>query len=147
MEVLAEELPWHEDRSWSTSTHIWSEHGVPVVDLHDLSVRLGLEVVDSVERLGADLPSGGLVLITGRGRHTAGLSPLRREVEQALRELAARQGVQIRPQGPGRFQVTLDPSKMPAGAYGTPPAIFWLFLAAVTAAVAAIALDALGLLP
>ncbi len=64
-------------------------------------------------------------LVTGRGRHSAGLSPLRDAVTSAVRE----RGWVNRPSGPGALVVRVD------GTVSAPlPVTFWFVAAAFTGA-------------
>lgn len=94
------------------------------MDLHDLSVKLALEVVELL--LDRPPEQGGVVLITGRGNHTAGRSKLRDAVQGRL-ERAAEQGVRFAPRGPGRFEVVFDPDSVRKARPGL-GLLFWLFV-------------------
>ncbi len=106
------------------------EGETPVVDLHDLSLRLGVAVVDTLEVLGPELQCGEIRLITGRGRHTGGVSRLRDAVFGALRDVAGRKGWEVRQDGPGRLHLVLDPELV--AARRTSPLV-WLLVAVLTA--------------
>ncbi len=123
----ARSLPWGKERPWHPDTHMWEEAGLTTIDLHDLSVRLGLEVVDALEELGAELPSGAVMLITGRGKHTMGRSTLRDAVADALIDAAQRHGWRVFPRGPARFVLITDEARAPASATGKPGLLMVLF--------------------
>jgi len=109
LEAPASKLPWAGDRPWRTETHTWEEAGLAVVDLHDLSVRLALRVVEALD----DDELLAVCLITGRGKHVGGHSRLRRSVTEALRELAERRGWATWSRGPGRLMVAVDAAQVP----------------------------------
>jgi hypothetical protein len=111
-------------------------NGLPCVDLHGLSVRLGLQVVQTVSA-GA-LQTGGAVLITGRGNHTGGRSKLR---EAVLAHLDEHQ-IPFRPLGPGRVELILDAERVRAARPGM-GLLFWLFVLLLLAGVVAAVLNRL----
>lgn len=132
----AADLPWAQERPWRADTHLGTADGLPAVDLHDLSVRLALDTVARV--LGGDLQTGGVVWITGRGRRSGGVSPLRRAV---LGLLEAREGVVVRPRGPARIEVIVDPDRARRARPGL-GVLFWLVVALAVLGLIAAALDA-----
>jgi len=108
-----------------------------VIDLHDLSVKLGLAVVEVIAEQGRGLPAGAVTLIPGRGKHTPGKSTLRDAVRHALMELARDEGYALFPRGPGRFVIITDPDRAPASATGRPGPLFWAVVALVVAGIIA----------
>lgn len=133
IEDRAAGLPWAAERPWRRATHLGWDGGLPAVDLHDLSVRLALEVVRQL--LEHPPPQGGWVVITGRGRHTGGRSRLRDAVEARLAEEAAAGALRFYPQGPGRFTVVYDEEAVRAARPGM-GLLFWLFVALLLAGLA-----------
>jgi hypothetical protein len=133
IEDRATGLPWAKQRPWTVATHVWDEAGLPVADLHDLSVKLGLAVVETVAELGSDLPAGAVTLIPGRGKHTPGKATLRDAVRGALMELARANDYVLFPRGPGRFVLITDAERAPAAATGRPGPLFWAVVALVVA--------------
>ena len=65
VEVASRRLPWAKQSPWKLTTHVWNENDVPTIDLHDLSVRLGRQVIESLDTI--ELDAGALRLITVRG--------------------------------------------------------------------------------
>jgi hypothetical protein len=126
VEERARTLDWAAERPWTRRTHLGASDGLPLIDLHDLSVRLALDAVNAA--LALDLGTGGLVLVTGRGRHGGGRSPLRDAVQQAL----SARGLQVAPRGPGRLEVVVSPDR----AKGARPGLGLLFWLVVALAVA-----------
>jgi len=131
--IAAEHLPWAGERAWTPRTHLGATRGLPVIDLHDLSVRLALDTLESAIEL--DLSTGGLVLITGRGNHTGGRSKLRDAVMHALRERAESGQLVFHPLGPGRVEVVLDSERRSRARPGM-GLLFWLFVALIALAIA-----------
>jgi hypothetical protein len=128
----ARDLPWSDKRPWKPHTHVWLEGSLPVVDLHDLSVKLGRDAVRIVAET-PELEAGAAALVTGRGNHTGGRSRLRDAVAGTLGALRQEQGLQSRPSGPGRFVLVLDEERYVAqsgglGVWG------WLLVALLGAA-------------
>jgi len=100
--------------------------GRVALDLHDLSVRLALDAVDLA--LGTDLQTGGLVLITGRGKHSGGRSTLRDAVLAELDLRAKRGELSFHPTGPGRITIVVDVERARASRPGL-GLLFWLVVA------------------
>lgn len=119
VEQRSRDLPWAKTQPWRRETHLWVEADLPVVDLHDLSVRLAVRAVDAVTEVSLDV--GAVVFITGRGNHSGGVSRLRRAVLQRLQE--QRFPVQI--EGPGRLWQVRDRSKIASRPMGL---LFWLMV-------------------
>jgi hypothetical protein len=138
----ARRLSWAAERPWSPSTHIWAEGLLPVVDLHDLSVRLAIEAVERVLDTHASLQCGAVSFITGVGRHSTGDARLPPAVGGFLAKACAAHaadGWSFRSDGPGRFVLITDPERAPAGVQSSLPQGFgWLLLALALAAVAAV---------
>ncbi|MCA9567964.1 MAG: Smr/MutS family protein [Myxococcales bacterium] len=123
VEREAASLPWSAQDPWRSTTHLGIADGLPLVDLHGLSVRLGLAAVDAA--LAADLASGAVILVTGRGRHTGGHSKLRTAV---LAHLEEQDGVRVVPRGAARVEVVLDEDRARKARAGM-GLLFWLFVA------------------
>ncbi len=127
VERRATSLPWSARRPWRCTTHLGVAGGLPTVDLHDLSVPLALDAVERIVAL--DLNCGGVVLITGRGRHTGGRSRLRDAVLSRLHQ----RGIPATPRGPGRVEVVLDPRRLHAARPGM-GLLFWALVALLVVA-------------
>lgn len=106
VERRAAGLPWAKQRRWRVGTHTTWEGGWPVIDLHDLSVKLGIAVLDALEK--GDVAAARLV--TGGGRHTGGHSKLR---EAILAEARSR-GWRVSPVGRARLEVVRDEGRVPS---------------------------------
>lgn len=134
VETRSRDLPWAGDRPWSVRTHLGESNGLPLIDLHDLSVALALAVVDvCVEHPPSE---GGVVLITGRGKHTGGRSKLRDAVQGRLSPLQEDGDLRFSPVGPGRFEVVFDPEAVRKARPGL-GVLFWLFVALLALGIAA----------
>ncbi len=129
-------LTWAAQRPWATATHVWQEGGTPVVDLHDLSVALGVSACRAVLAAGLDAPV--VIFVTGRGRRSGGVAPLSRAVLGVLD--AAAEGTSWRVVSlPGRVKLVFDPARDVVGV----PWVVWLVLALMAAGVAAAVWEAL----
>lgn len=123
----AKDLPWAKERRWRPGTHVRWEGELATVDLHDLSVRLGLAAVDVVETLGPDLATGAVRIVTGRGNHTGGRSVLKDGVVKELRAASSAAGWGLRQPTAGSLVVVFDASRAPAAASGQLGGLFWGF--------------------
>ena len=132
-------MPWAKERRWCTTSHVGHQGKRPVIDLHDLSVRLALDVVAILEAEASSLESGCVILITGRGRHTGGRSVLRDAVLARLAKNETTLGWRTVPEGPGRVRIEMDDARARASAPGL-GALFWGFIALLVGAILAIAL-------
>ena len=130
--AAAASLPWAATRRWRPETHLAINDGQPVVDLHDLSVALGVEVVERLITASAAEGFGSMLLITGRGKHNADQrSPLREAVIAAVDELRKeRPGLTLRAAGPGRIVLVWDSARAADMAVGR---LGWAFWAGVLA--------------
>lgn len=99
-------LPWAKERRWKVATHTTWEGGWPVIDLHDLSVKLGIAVLDALEE--GDVAA--VRIVTGSGRHTGGHSKLRQAIEQEARE----RGWRVSPVGRARLELVRDEGRIPS---------------------------------
>ena len=135
VEREAATLPWAHERRWTTSTHVWLEGGLPVVDLHDLGVQAARLAVDCVAeeaeggQAGA-LEAGAVCFVTGVGRRSVGPPKLGTAVAAALGHVARRRGWQHGPLSAGRMILVMDPARAPARATGRLGWPFWLGLLA-----------------
>ncbi|MFT6160899.1 MAG: hypothetical protein ACJATT_005824 [Myxococcota bacterium] len=134
----ATKLPWADERPWKASSQVSILEGVPTVDLHGLSIRLGERAAQALLPIVPELDAAALQFITGRGRHTGGISRLKEAVNLHVLAAARDNGWTASPRGPGRILVVADPSKAPSAATGGFPIYFWLFIAFVVFAIAAI---------
>lgn len=108
--------------------------GSPAVDLHDLSVGLARDVVARVIGVIPELAAGDVVFVTGRGKRSGGVSPLRQAVAADCAEAARERGWRSAPDGPGRVRVVFAPDRAakPLGA------LFWIVVGLAVAAVAGV---------
>ena len=83
IEVEASGQRWAAERPWRVATHVGTESGMAVVDLHDLSAGLARRAVRIV--IAHPPTAGAVVFVFGRGRHTLGPSQVLRNV--VVREL------------------------------------------------------------
>ncbi|MFT4624860.1 MAG: hypothetical protein ACI8PZ_003523 [Myxococcota bacterium] len=118
----ARTLPWADRRPWRPQTHVGWDGDTPALDLHDLNVKLALE---AVRVLGdAELDGPEVWVITGRGKHTGGVSRLRQAVGGKLRSVGAERGWRVYADSPGRIRVVLDPGRVAR----RPPSLMLLFV-------------------
>lgn len=115
-------------------------NGLPLLDFHSLSVRLALRAMEVVRE--ADLATGGLVVITGRGRHTGGHSKLRAAVIDWLDAHQATAVLTWSPIDPGRLEVVFDAERVRSARPGM-GLLFWLFVLLLLLAIGAVVLDRL----
>lgn len=121
----AAKLPWAKERAWVAVNQVGLVEGVPTVDLHGLSISLGVRTTSAALDLLPDLDAAAVQLITGRGRHTGGISRLKDTVNQHVVTAARENGWTVSPRGPGRILVVADASKAPSAATGRLPLGFW----------------------
>ena len=147
----ARSLPWANDRRWSTASHVWSEHEAPMIDLHDLNVKLANEVVEAVIAAAPTCRSGGFVFVTGRGTHSlGGRSDLLDSVASTLDRHCRSEGWTWHSARAGRLVLVTDAARAPAIASGKLPlaivvgAIVFLLLALWFAPPAGLALTRAG---
>ena len=138
VEKAARGLPWAKERPWRVDTHVFVESDLPVIDCHDLGTRQTEQVCDAVIEHGPHLQAAATALITGRGRHSVGPARLPQVVRQRLGEACRTHGWRLRIPRAGRFVVVIDPKRAPAAATGALGWGFWLWVAFVAAAVAAL---------
>ena len=135
----AQRLPWAGKHPWRAAVQVRSVEGVPAVDLHGLSIPLGEQAAwAAIGELGA-LQAGAVMFITGRGRHTGGISKLKEAVNLLVITEAREQGWSVSPRGPGRILVVADASRAPSAATGRLPLGFWaVVVLAILGAIAAV---------
>lgn len=125
----AKKLPWAKERRWKADTHVWGEDGLPVVDLHDLSVALGRKVTERVIKL--TIGTGAVSFVTGQGKNSVGPPQMKGAVSSILMKAVDKnEGWSFRPDGPGRYVLIIDPDKAPRVAQTSLPVGFWLLIAA-----------------
>lgn len=134
VQAAATRLPWADERRWTGQSHVWDEGGLPVVDLHDLSVKLARQAVDAVAGAAPELSAGAVCFVTGRGTHSLGPARLGRAVSGALGHVARAHGWRHGLLRPGRQVLIFDPRRAPAAATGRLGWPFWLGLALFGAA-------------
>jgi hypothetical protein len=130
VEPKADKLPWAGERPWRTQTHLWSEGGLPTVDLHDLGPALAKAVVATLAEQGEGLQTGAVCLITGRGRHSLGRAVLPQVVGEALQSIAQTHGWRVRQGAAGRIILITNERAAPRAATGALGPGFWLGAAA-----------------
>lgn len=131
LEDKARSLEWNAQRPWRPQTHIWTEKLVPMVDLHDLSIRLALEALEGVVEVAGEMDCGAVCLVTGRGRHSVdGRSRLREAVQEEAHSLCRERGWVCRDSQPGRLILVMDAARAPAWASGGLGLAVWIGIAA-----------------
>jgi DNA-nicking Smr family endonuclease len=133
IEPKADKLSWARERPWRTQTHLWSEGGLPTVDLHDLGPALAKAVVATLAEQGEGLQTGAVCLITGRGRHSLGRAVLPQVVGEALQGIAQTHGWRVRQGAAGRIILITNERAAPRAATGALGPGFWVGFAAFTA--------------
>lgn len=126
----ARQQAWDAARPWRTSSHLWWEGPVLVVDLHDLKAGLARRAVEAVLAEAEGLETPAVVFVTGRGRHSLGAGVLPQVVGKALRAAVdAHPAWSARPSA-GRWTLVLDADRAPASASGRLGWAFWVGVAA-----------------
>ena len=125
VEERARALPWAAERRWRAETHVWREHALPVVDLHDLNAALSREAARAVAREAASLDAGAVCFVTGRGRRSTGKPVLSGVVRDELLASAG-EGWTLRPGRAGRVVLVVDEARAPAAATGALSPWFWV---------------------
>ena len=121
-------LRWAKERPWKRESHIWEENGLPIIDLHDLNAGLTKKIVRAVESVSSDFKTGGVVFITGVGRHSTGVPVLRRVVSGSLMRFEQTKGWRHRDVGGGRVLLVMDESRIPDfWGQQTPSIAVWFF--------------------
>lgn len=114
VEGEARELPWAHERAWRVETHVWTEEGVLVIDLHDLSVRLAELAVRQVGEVAGQLSVDRISFVTGVGRRSVGPPKLGRAVKGELARLCKKRGWSYAPGRSGRWELVLDGKGVPS---------------------------------
>ena len=114
VEAGARDLRWAEERPWAVQTHVWDDGGMIAVDLHDLNAGLTKSVISEITEFATELQAGGIVFITGQGRHSIGLPVLRQVVLGTLVRLERSKGWRQRDIGPGRVLLVVNEDRVPA---------------------------------
>jgi len=131
----ARKLMWHDERPWTTDSHVWFEGPLPVVDLHDLSVKLATRAVEKAWKL--KLNSGAVCFITGVGNNSIGPPKLKEAVGGKLASAcASREGWSFRADGPGRYVLITDAERAAEEIQSSLPRGFWILVAIIAAAIA-----------
>ena len=126
----AQGLRWAAERPWRCESHVWDDDGMITIDLHDLNAALTKSVVAVLAGFVLDLQSGGIIFITGQGRHSVGLPVLRQVVVGALVRLERSHGWRQRDIGPGRVLLVVNEARVPARYLeGTPLWVMLFFVA------------------
>ena len=150
VDEMASHLRWAKERPWTVQSHVHVENGVVIIDLHDLNAALTKKVLAAVTERAAELDNGGLIFITGRGRHSVGLPVLNQIVLGTLVRYEHQYGWRQRDLGAGRLLLVVDEDRIPKHYQGhTPlwiPLFFLIFaVALVWATPPAISIPLLGL--
>ena len=98
-----------------------------VIDLHDLNAALTKKTLACVSALASDLHCGGVVFITGRGRHSVGLPVLNRIVLGTLVRYEREYGWRQRDLGAGRLLMVVNEERIPKRFQGGTPVWVPLF--------------------
>ena len=114
VQVKAQSLRWAAERPWTVHTHVWVDGGVVTIDLHDLNAALTKAVLRAVTDCVGELSSGGLLFVTGRGRHSIGVPVLRQVMGGGLGRLERERGWRHRDVGSGRLLLVVDEARIPA---------------------------------
>jgi hypothetical protein len=85
IENMALNLPWADERSWTTSSHVRISRGTLTVDLHDLNLKLAKEILEHI--ISSREWIGRVRIITGRGLHSATAPKIRPMVIDRLRQV------------------------------------------------------------
>lgn len=114
VQARAVDLRWAEERPWRVDTHVHEEFGVVTIDLHDLNASLTKQTLRVIIERSEGLEGGGVILITGQGRHSVGLPVLRNIVLGTLVRLEHERGWRVRDCGAGRVLLVVDEARIPA---------------------------------
>jgi len=130
----AQGLRWAEERPWTVDTHVWDDHGMVTIDLHDLNAKLSKAVLAAVSERAEGLQQGGVVFVTGQGRHSMGVPVLRQVISGSLVRFERERGWRQRDIGRGRILLVVNEETIP-GRYreGTPWWIVGFFVAFMVA--------------
>ena len=114
VQTKAKSLRWAEERPWTVQTHVWVDVGMVTIDLHDLNAALTKAVLRDVTECAGDLGSGGLLFVTGRGRHSIGVPVLRQVMVGGLGRLERDRGWRHRDVGSGRVLLVVNEDRIPS---------------------------------
>jgi len=129
VEEGARDLRWADDRPWHPESHVWNDDGMITIDLHDLNAALTKSVVAVVAGFVLELQSGGIIFVSGKGRHSIGLPVLRQVVLGALIRLERTHGWRQRDIGPGRVLLVVNEDRVPSRyREGTPVWVMLFFV-------------------
>ena len=135
LEDAARGLRWAEERPWTVQSHVWDDVGVVTVDLHDLNASVTKSLLKAIVPIAPNLVAGGVVFVTGQGRHSMGLPVLRQVVMGTLVRFERDYGWRQRDIGPGRVLLVVNEDRIPSRyREGTPlwvVAFFVAFMAAM----------------
>ena len=120
-------LKWASERPWNRQSHVWLESGLPVVDLHDLNMRLARKAVRATLEVADELRCGAVCFVTGRGRHSMGPPALKGMVAAELRRACEENPEWSQRAGhAGRWMWIIDPKRAPRVATGQLGPAFWI---------------------
>ena len=130
----AQGLRWAEERPWTAETHVWDDQGMVTIDLHDLNAKLSKAVLAAIADLAKELQQGGVVFVTGQGRHSVGVPVLRQVISGSLVRFERERGWRQRDIGRGRILLVVNEEAVP-GRYreGTPWWVAAFFVAFMVA--------------
>jgi len=120
IEERAKSLRWSDKRPWKRKTHIWYEHDLLILDLHDLNSKLAKESVKRCVQSVKNFETGALCFITGIGKHSAGgFSKNSEMILKLLNKLSKKQEEwEIHSHGMGRLVLVFNKEKAPKRAKG-----------------------------
>ena len=91
-------------------------------------------MVDALAATQHDFEVGGVLIIVGRGSHTAGHSKLRDAVLHRAGELARENGWRLLPGNTGRVRFIWNPANAPGKAVGRVSRLVWIMVGLYLAA-------------
>ena len=120
----AQSLPWANESSWRCEGRLGESGADLLVDLHGLSVPLGVRAVQAIAEIAPSLDCGAVVFVTGSGNHTGGISRLRNAVLHLTQEIADDHNWRAHSEGPARVRLVFNEARVAAEGYGV---LFWMF--------------------
>ena len=106
IEEKATKLLWSPIRTWKLTTHVRSEGIGTTVDLHDLDVKTGKDVLEILIAVRKKI--GRIRLVTGRGKHSSKEAKMRPAILEMLRQRQVEHNWNLQI---GQGSVTLRPRK------------------------------------
>jgi len=109
----AKQLPWADQRAWTLKTHLWLEHDMLVIDLHDLSVKLANKVIKKICRKADKWDVGCICFVTGVGKNSEDKAKIRPMAIGLLQDISDQKGWELLSGTQGRLSVILDEQRAP----------------------------------